>query len=256
LTTLNNAVLASQGGVVGYEAALINVERAQQKLTETQNDGEATALDLREATNQLEQAKIQAASAAYGLQASEGSLANLLKTQGVGSLVALRDSLQQTILKHGDASGATQAQIDKINTMIERANAVPPGKTLKYDADTKAAHDKTEDLNRHANDAARPRTLHYNVERSGWSGIEGFQYGGIVPGPRGVPQLVIAHGGERITPPGSSSGRSFARGGPSTIIVNITPTGLGADAPEIQRQVVAAIRGYVDRNGVLRNVAG
>ena len=32
--------------------------------------------------------------------------------------------------------------------------------------------------------------------------IPGFQQGGIVPGPIGMPRLVIAHGGEAIVPPG------------------------------------------------------
>lgn len=40
------------------------------------------------------------------------------------------------------------------------------------------------------------------------------------------------------------------------LTVNVTTTGLGADAPEIQRAVVEAVRGYVDRNGRLVGVAG
>lgn len=47
------------------------------------------------------------------------------------------------------------------------------------------------------------------------SSVPGFANGGIVPGPIGAPQLVIAHGGERITPPGQG--------------VTINVNGVGAD---------------------------
>jgi hypothetical protein len=39
-----------------------------------------------------------------------------------------------------------------------------------------------------------------------------------------------------------------------TFVVNVTTRGLGADAPEIQRAVVDALRGYVSRNGRLEDV--
>lgn len=37
-------------------------------------------------------------------------------------------------------------------------------------------------------------------------GIPGFAEGGTVPGPIGAPRLVLAHGGETVTPPGGSAG--------------------------------------------------
>lgn len=55
--------------------------------------------------------------------------------------------------------------------------------------------------------------------------------------------LAIVHAGEQF----SGVGRSF--GSSTTINVHVTTTGLGADAPEIQRAVVNAVRGYVSRNG-------
>lgn len=38
------------------------------------------------------------------------------------------------------------------------------------------------------------------------SGVPGFATGGVVGGPIGAPQLIIAHGGETITPPGKGGG--------------------------------------------------
>jgi phage-related protein len=56
--------------------------------------------------------------------------------------------------------------------------------------------------------------------------------------------LALVHEGERF----SGVGRGF---GQTTINVNVTAAGLGADSPEIQRAVVNALRGYVARNGAL-----
>jgi hypothetical protein len=37
-------------------------------------------------------------------------------------------------------------------------------------------------------------------------GLLGFAEGGVVPGPKGAPQLAMVHGGESITPPDKSGG--------------------------------------------------
>lgn len=58
--------------------------------------------------------------------------------------------------------------------------------------------------------------------------------------------LAVVHAGEQF----SGVGRTW--GGGSTVInVRITAAGLGADAPEIQRAVVQALRNHVSRNGPL-----
>ena len=58
--------------------------------------------------------------------------------------------------------------------------------------------------------------------------------------------LALVHEGEQF----SGVGRSF---GAQTVnlTVNVTTTGLGADAPQIQRGVVSALRGFTSRNGPL-----
>jgi hypothetical protein len=57
--------------------------------------------------------------------------------------------------------------------------------------------------------------------------------------------LALVHEGETFSGVGRSSSS------PTTITVNISHTGLGVDSPKLQRDVVAAIRGYVGRNGPL-----
>lgn len=57
--------------------------------------------------------------------------------------------------------------------------------------------------------------------------------------------LAVVHAGEQW----SGVGNSGSWGGTTNIHVTVNTTGLGADAPEIQRGVVRALRGYVARNG-------
>lgn len=57
--------------------------------------------------------------------------------------------------------------------------------------------------------------------------------------------LALVHAGEQF----SGVGNTF--GGSTNITVNVTTTGLGADAPQIQRAVVRALRGHTARNGPL-----
>ncbi|MET0767365.1 MAG: hypothetical protein ABWY50_06960 [Aeromicrobium sp.] len=57
--------------------------------------------------------------------------------------------------------------------------------------------------------------------------------------------LAVVHRGETF------SGVGGSLGGSTVINVHVTTTGLGADAPELQRAVVNALRGYVARNGAV-----
>jgi phage-related protein len=73
--------------------------------------------------------------------------------------------------------------------------------------------------------------------RSGWTGVAGYL---------GSRNLAIS-GGTLAAGRGGIGGL----GAPTTININVTTTGLGADAPELQRAVVNALRGYSSRNGPL-----
>lgn len=54
---------------------------------------------------------------------------------------------------------------------------------------------------------------------------------------------------------GFSPGGALAAVAAMNVYISVNTTGLGADAPEIQRAVVAAMRGYVQRNGRLEGIA-
>jgi hypothetical protein len=89
---------------------------------------------------------------------------------------------------------------------------------------------------------------------SGIGGLVGLQHGGIVTRP--TLALIGEHGPEAVVPLGLPSALPFTgtAGYGAPIYVTINAGGLGADAPEIQRAVVEALRGYVNRNGRLVGV--
>lgn len=100
-----------------------------------------------------------------------------------------------------------------------------------------------------------------------WNGLEfkvpavnvgPVHFGGQTIGLPDIPQLAsggsvlrsglaVVHAGERWS---GVNGQAWS-GGDTIVNVQITTTGLGADAPQIQRQVVAALRKYASRNGSL-----
>ena len=67
--------------------------------------------------------------------------------------------------------------------------------------------------------------------------VSGYQFGGVVPGPIGRPQLAVVHGGERITP----TGRGGARGGIHIEIHNLYGTSREV-AEETARYLAAQLR--------------
>ena len=75
----------------------------------------------------------------------------------------------------------------------------------------------------------------------GGSGIIHRQTGGIVPGPRNQPRLIMAHGGEMVTNPSLGQGG----GGGITVIVN---TGVG-DPQAIAEEIVEVLQVYNQTNG-------
>lgn len=105
-----------------------------------------------------------------------------------------------------------------------------------------------------------------------WNGVELEIPGITMPGPipnipgftLGLPDLPHFAAGGVVTRPtlgllGESGPEAVVpldRYGTGTaIVVNITATGLGADAPAIQRAVVEALRGYTRRNGPIPGIA-
>jgi hypothetical protein len=70
--------------------------------------------------------------------------------------------------------------------------------------------------------------------------------GGMVPGPIGSPQLILAHGGERVLP---THKKGYARDGGGMNIHLTVNAGVGTDGFAVGQQIVTAIRQYERANG-------
>lgn len=83
--------------------------------------------------------------------------------------------------------------------------------------------------------------IHFGGQTLGLPNIPLLASGGLVT----RTGIALVHRGEAFSGVG-------ARGwGSTNVTVNVTTTGLGADAPQIQRAVASALRGYTARNGPL-----
>lgn len=77
-------------------------------------------------------------------------------------------------------------------------------------------------------------------------GLLGFQGGGTVPGPRGQPRLIVAHGEERITPPGRTTGQVGGNG--LTVIFQISGQFIEADETKWDRLIRRKIKPALNRS--------
>ncbi|GAF93274.1 unnamed protein product, partial [marine sediment metagenome] len=81
-------------------------------------------------------------------------------------------------------------------------------------------------------------------------GMLGFQHGGTVPGPIGQPVPVIAHGGEKFTPPGRVGNQG---GGQGWVVHNhFEGTFIGTDETmmdRLVRKMMPSIQRYLRKTG-------
>lgn len=89
-----------------------------------------------------------------------------------------------------------------------------------------------------------------------FGGLLGFQKGGMVPGPIGMPRLAVVHGGEMVVPPdeGGSFGNTFlidARGAERGVSAEIMRA-IRAGMEQAEIRAVHRVRDNVDRGGDYR----
>lgn len=82
--------------------------------------------------------------------------------------------------------------------------------------------------------------LFVNMLRKIGGAIPGFATGGTVPGPIGTPQLVIAHGGETITPAGAGG-----QGGSTTVVMKVMLDGRQIQESLLRLQRISGNLGIV-----------
>jgi hypothetical protein len=90
----------------------------------------------------------------------------------------------------------------------------------------------------------RAKTIRVTHEVTG-GGVQEFDTGGVVQGPRGAPVLIKAHAGETVLPTHKGPTLGLATSAPAPIVINVSsldPRGAG-------RAVVQAIQEYERANG-------
>jgi hypothetical protein len=246
-----NQVLASQGGAVGLEAAQINLQQAQDKLTALQNSGTATALELAAAHNQVDQATLGVANAAVNASAKEDTFTAGLNQGAIPALEAMKHSLEESKARHGDNTGAIQAEIDKVSGYIYIANQVPTDKTTTAHWEDRDAVARMADYKRQID--ALPASKVTELYAGIFGGVAHGAAGGIVSRP--TVALIGEAGPEAVVPlhrmPGVSAlgnTRSMGGGAQQTFNINITVP-LGAHPAEVGAATVDAIRQYERLNG-------
>ena len=238
-----NTILAVQGGEIGYRAAVLAVMEAEARLNEVRADSTASALEVSQAENNLAQAKLGVSTAALKLNEDTQTLSTTQRVEAVAGANAMRSALLNHIATLGDDTGAIGEQIRYLDALILKLEAVPAAvpPPMPIYVNTDPVYASLAQLDRDL-DA-------WKQQAGGWI---------ITPAMAttmaAVPRVARTAGGNLRAVSTTAPAAVTTRAAAPTIHVNVTTTGLGADAPEIQRQVVRAIRGYVDRNGPIERI--
>jgi hypothetical protein len=256
-----NQVLANQGGQVGYQAALLAQQSAQDRVNQSIADNGPFSLATATAQNQLEAATLAVSAAAIKASTDHDTFTATLNQDAVPGLQAMRQALINTALAHDGNTVAVDAEIAKIDSYIATAQAIPPQATTRVEADTAEAQRKVD---------AYLATL-YRIQQAtnalsqafvaaGGSGqgefvVPGGAAGGIVRRP--TLAMIGEAGPEALIPlhrmPGVSSlasgARAFAGGGTSnTFNINVS-VAQGVNPADVGAATVDAIRAYERLNG-------
>lgn len=239
---MSSAQLAAQGGQIGYQQAVLSAQQAQQTYNDVMADGTSTAADQQRAYLDLQQANLQVVAAAQTATTTEAALADIRDKRGIPGVLAYRALLVAQKEATGDATGAIQNQIGVVDAYLVSIGKIPPDKNTVVTANTDPAQKAVDDFLAYLDRVLNQR--------------KNFDLGQAIFIPQTAAVVPTVARGLGVTPALRATG-GFApvAQGTTQIVVNVTPTGLGADAPEIQRQVVAALRGYVNRNGLINGIA-
>ena len=260
--------------------AAFDATQAHLALAQANLGVQGSMLNLRQALDDQTKAQHDANDAAqFGVDQSANVEAADIKVQQ--SILAVVDAAQKRAIQAlGPSSTAEQqhaAAVDATTTALENMAATVPGtigelQKLGYQvltlpngeivvtANTTQAEQQLAALQRQIGEFL---TLAQNTPGFGanFTGL-GASSASVAParptGPAGVPAELVAPMALAAAPAAPAVSPRFGAGAvPAsglTFVVNVTTRGLGADAPEIQRAVVDALRGYVSRNGRLEDV--
>lgn len=229
-------------------------------------------LGVQQALKDQAQAQHDANDAAqFGVDQSAEVEAAHIKTQQaiLGVIKAAQDRAVQASGASKDSEEAHKAATDATTQAIQYMAATIPGavdelKALGFQVVTLPDGSITVTADT-AEAAAQLQALQDQLagfiqfaNTSGWRGGLGLETGGTTSTSAAPAAIAPAAAPRALTsgapaPAPASAPAAFASSAP-TFVVNVSTTGLGASVPEIQRAVVEALRGYVERNGRLVGV--
>lgn len=211
-----------------YEESIIDVENATKdyadaaaEALEVANDSEASAADREQAMRDMRQAEIDAANAA--LDASAAYAESQGAIEGTTEFAMLqRQELERLAGEFPELNG-------RLREFIAELDRIPAVKTVSLIIERNGVNRELAS----AGTSAR-------VDEFG--NLRQFDTGGVVPGPKGVAQLAVVHGGETILPTHKASLPSVGAMGGVTIGQVVVTAPAGADADAFGRAVREAIR--------------
>jgi hypothetical protein len=247
------ANLAQQSAVTGYKQALDDATKADLAALDAQQHGIDQSSQVEAAHQKVEAAILGVVKAASDRAVQALGPGASADAQAKASTDAISASLNYL------AQNATPETIQALKDLGYTVVTLPTGATIVIKDNAAEAASHVESLTQAMRDylsvtGGDPSRYYSNpppgppprsVTAGATAGTE------LVAAPMGLDSpstyAAGATGGPTFAP--MTMPATFASAPTFNISVNVATTGLGADAPEIQRQVVAAIRGYVQRNG-------
>lgn len=189
---LLTAVLSQLDADIAYRRSLDSTEDALADLAELQQAGKEGTEEYQRAVLDAEDAMLGQAKAAVELAAKQAE-ANGKTLDGKGQTEIYRSELMR--LRDSVAPGS--AVWNALDGHIRKLDSIPESAKTTVEADLTAAERSLRDF------LAQRRTIMVSVQANpsaNYSGIQVRDSGGPVYGPKGSPQLVLAHAGEIVLP--------------------------------------------------------
>jgi len=246
IVSAETAVRSFGGGSSGAAQDVEELAAAIERVDEVLQRAHEPLLGLASQSRQIESAL-----SAAGLKGD--ALKTAMQNLAFGGVVILDDSLvllrarlieaglegeqlQAVLNQMTAAANEAAAAADKVASAFDIGKAAKAGLFDVSEANVGALISEAQNLLEHGR-TGRERALARS--RLGALGVEGFQGGGVIPGPVGAPRLIMAHGGETVSPAGGAG--------------NVSLTVHVAGSVVSERELTQAIRDQLVRLG-RRNV--
>jgi len=239
---------------LGVQASMLNLRQALDDQAKAQTDANNAAQFGVDQSDEVEGAEIKVQQAIFGVIDAASKRAIQASGASPDSEAAHKAAVDATTLALENMAATVPGTITELQKLGYQVLTLPNGEIV-VTANTTDAEQKIAALQQQIADFLKVAL-----------NTPGFSF--INPGGGSTRSVAPARATGPVTPelvapmafaaaPAGPAVPALTSGVPAsgvTFVVNVTTRGLGADAPEIQRAVVDALRGYVSRNGRLEDV--